>query len=279
MNSNADTETIEAEDGVLPSTPFCTLLTYIGKAKTPVTSAAILGYVKCQVENCNIVAPDAKTLVQCTHTTVIGQFMSFIRFDAQKLVWYGRFGPQISVPACSILFAELDLAADGRWIVEKGTLDVFLTNNKDIKMCPALQVDAYPGVQTCALLARDTKNDCLFCGESIPLNLMSGHVTNHVLDGDKVCDSKHSGDHAVCGFCGATNGICTVHLKGKKVSSTCPYAYAFKYASAVKKGVNVPKQCQVPLCVSSWEGSSTFPLAHLGVNVHVLDTTVQRCSN
>ena len=67
------------------------------------------------------------------------------------------------------------------------------------------------------LLPRDTNRDCLFYGESIPLKLMMGHITNHVLDGNKVWDSKHSGDHPVCGVCGATNGICAVQLKGKKV--------------------------------------------------------------
>ena len=144
-----------------------------------------------------------------------------------------------SVLAASILFADLDLATDGRSIVEKGTLDVFVTNSKDIKTCLAMQVDLYPGVKICVLRARDTHGDCLFCGESIPPKLMMGHVTNHMLDGNKVCDSKHSGDHPVCGFCGATNRICTVQLKGRKVSSTCPYAYA----SAVKRGANVPRQC------------------------------------
>ena len=65
-------------------------------------------------------------------------------------------------------------------------------------------------MKTCALLARVTNSDCLFCGESILLNLMTRHVTNHVLHGDKVRDSKHSGDHMVCGSCRATNGICNV---------------------------------------------------------------------
>ena len=38
--------TDEVEDGVLPSTSSSTLLTYTGKGKTPVTSAAVLCYVK-----------------------------------------------------------------------------------------------------------------------------------------------------------------------------------------------------------------------------------------
>ena len=116
--------TDEAKHGVLPSTPFGTLLTYTAKGKIRITSAAILSYVKCQLENRDAVVPDAKTLVQCTY------FTSFIEFDAHKLISSGRFGRQISVPVCGILFAELDLATDGGWILEKGTLDVFLTTTR-----------------------------------------------------------------------------------------------------------------------------------------------------
>ena len=165
-----------------------------------------------------------------------------------KLLWTGRYGAEVTVPANAISFVELQLGPNTRWLVETGTLNAFVDTSLNITTCPALQAEPYPSVNTTSVRNRMKTNPCLFCGVDIAVNNMLGHVTNHFLDGDNLKDNAHAGQHPMCGFCGATNGKCSTQLVGKKITSNCPYFHPFRYGSAVKRHANVPRKCPVALC-------------------------------
>ena len=271
----------DAADGVLPGTPYCSLLTFKPAGGDAVTSAAIFSYVETRVDTKKVRAPSPVDLVACPTAMVVGEYMPFQDAGDGKLLWTGRYGAEVTVPATAVLFVELQLGPSTRWLVESDTLNAFVDTSKNITTCPALQAEPYPLVHTTSVRDKVKTKPCLFCGVDIALNNMMGHVTNHFLDGDSLQERAHAGEHPMCGFCGATAGKCSTQLMGKKMSSSCPYFYAFRYGSAVKRHANVPRKCPVALCDATHFTlgmAQHLKCAHPNTDVVVPDWKVERAT-
>ena len=167
----------DVADGVLPGTPYCTLLTFRRQAGKAVTSAAIFGYVETRVDGKKVRAPSAIDLVACSAATVVGEYMPFQDAGEGKLLWTGRYGTEVTVPANAISFVELQLGPNTRWLVETGTLNAFVDTSLNITTCPALQAEPYPSVNTTSVRNRMKTNPCLFCGVDIAVNNMCPHCS------------------------------------------------------------------------------------------------------
>ena len=238
----------DAADGVLPGTPYCSMLTFKPAAGDAFTSAAIFSYVETCVDSKKVRAPSPIDLVACPTTMVVGEYMPFQDAGEGKLLWTGRYGVEVTLLATAVLVVELQLGPSTRWLVESDTLNAFVDTRKNITTGPAIQPQLYTLGHTTSVRDKVKKKSRLFCGVDIALNNMMGHITNHFLDGNSLQERAHAGEHPMCGFRGATAGKCSTQLVGKKMSSSRPYFYAFRCGSVVKRHANVPRKCPVALC-------------------------------
>ena len=236
----------DAAHGVLPGTPCCSLLTFQPQVGSSITSAAIFSYVETRVNG-----KSATNMLGCTTAMVVGEYMPFQNAGEGKRIWIGRYGTEVLVPTTAITFVEVQFGPNTRWLVESGTWNAFVDSSQNITTCPALHAKAYPLVHTTSACDSMKTKPCLFRGADMVLNNMMGHVTNQFLDGDSLQDKADARQHPVYGFFGATAGKCNKQLVGMKMTSNCPYFYAFRYAPALKRRGNVPRKCLVALCVST----------------------------